>query len=429
MSRQLEVAVRPPAQSILDAMPCFVIVADATGRIVTANPCALRAFGDESGLLANNLQHFNAGRQNPVARGLRGGESDERTTQGDMVRVQWQMAPMPGAGPGLRVHVGRDVTRLRVAQDFIANEAAEFRLSLLNILNDFEKDRAHMVDTQRATTNILADVALAESLRQDYQSATLNVLADLNEEKERLDLAEAALKAQARELDRSNTELQQFAYVSSHDLQEPLRTVHGAITRVANKHAGEFDAETQEYFRFAIDATTRMHDLIQGLLAYSRLGGEATPPVATDLTAVLQAVLGNLGASIEASKGVVTSEPLPTVMGNPVHLEQLLQNLVGNALKFRGGTVAPKIHIGARRQDKDWRITVTDNGIGIAPEFQARIFTIFQRLHDQKKYRGSGIGLAMVRKIAEQHGGLVGVESEPDRGSTFWLTIPAMKEN
>ena len=234
--------------------------------------------------------------------------------------------------------------------------------------------------------------------------------------------AEQALRQTAEDLARSNKDLEQFAYVASHDLKEPLRMVTGFMSLLKDRCQGQLDAKADEYIAFASDAATRMHGLIDDLLAYSRAGrGELTER--TDLGDVFDRVLRSLTVTVQESAAVITHDPLPTLTSHPVELTQVLQNLIGNAIKFRGERT-PEIHFGAQRQPGRWLFTVRDNGIGIDPQFAERVFMIFQRLHTRERYPGAGIGLAICKKIVERHGGRIWVESQPGHGATFCFTIP-----
>jgi PAS domain S-box-containing protein len=227
----------------------------------------------------------------------------------------------------------------------------------------------------------------------------------------------------ADELQRSNAELEQFAYVASHDLQEPLRMV-SSYTQLLTKRYGErFDGDAKEFMHYIVDGAARMKQLIEDLLAYSRVGtkGKEFKPVAVE--ASLRKAVSNLRAAIEESSAAVTWDPLPTVDADEVQLAQLFQNLIGNALKFRGPGV-PRIHVAAADQDGDWHLTVADNGIGIEPQYFERIFMLFQRLHTMGDYPGTGIGLAICKKVVERHGGRIWVSSTPGEGSQFHFTLP-----
>jgi len=235
--------------------------------------------------------------------------------------------------------------------------------------------------------------------------------------------AERALADRARELARSNAELEQFAYVASHDLQEPLRAVVSYLQLLERRYRSQLDERADKYIGYAVDGARRMQTLINDLLAYSRVGRRGDERTSVDLEAILGRVLASLEVGIQESGATVTHDPLPTVMSDPVALGQLLQNLVGNAIKFRGED-PPRVHISATRQEHAWQIAVRDNGIGIAPEYQERIFILFQRLHGRDEYAGTGIGLAICKKIVERLGGTLRVESTAGAGSTFLFTLP-----
>ncbi len=234
------------------------------------------------------------------------------------------------------------------------------------------------------------------------------------------------LRIQTAELVRSNRDLEQFAYVASHDLQEPLRMVSSYTQLLARRYKGRLDADADEFIAFAVDGAKRMQRLINDLLAYSRVGtrGEEFEP--TDCTTALDQALLNLKAAVAESGAVVTRDPLPTVPADPRQFGQLLQNLVGNALKYHGHE-SPRVHVSAEQKGTEWVFSVRDNGIGIDPKYAERVFVLFQRLHNREQYSGTGIGLAICKKIVERHDGRIWVESQLGSGATFYFTIPAGK--
>ncbi len=272
----------------------------------------------------------------------------------------------------------------------------------------------------------------AEVLRQDKEVLEIKVAErteELRDANARLSVelderrrAEAKLALYAQDLSRSNAELEQFAYVASHDLQEPLRMVASFTQLLAKRYQGRLDQDADEFIGFAVDGATRMQQLINDLLAYSRVGTRGKPPAPADLNEILELAEANLHEAIKESGAVVTHESLPLVNGDQIQLIQLFQNLLANAIKFRGPE-PPRIHVSAQPQENGWRLAVQDNGIGVAPEHQERIFAIFQRLHGRSEYPGTGIGLAICKKIVERHGGHIWVESVAGQGSTFYFNI------
>ncbi len=235
--------------------------------------------------------------------------------------------------------------------------------------------------------------------------------------------AEEALAQKAQELARSNADLEHFAYVASHDLQEPLRMVTSYLQLLERRYKDRLDADARDFIAYAVDGATRMQALINGLLSYSRVSTRGKSFEPTDGTVALERVLANLKVAIEESDAVVTYDHLPTVMADEVQLTQVFQNLIGNAIKFRSDR-RPEIHVGAEYRGGEWLFSVRDNGIGIDPQHFERIFKIFQRLHSHEEYPGTGIGLAVCKKIVERHGGRIWVESQPGEGTTFYFTIP-----
>ncbi len=239
--------------------------------------------------------------------------------------------------------------------------------------------------------------------------------------------AEEALTLRSEELARSNRDLEQFAYVATHDLQEPLRMVSSYLQLLERRYKGKLDSDADTFIGYAVEGASRMKHLIDDLLAYSRVSTRGREPVPTDCNVVLDHVLANLQIAIQDSQASVTREPLPTVQGDSVQLEQLFQNLVANAIKFHGDQ-PPEVRIAAKREGREWVFSVRDNGIGIDPKYFERIFVIFQRLHTREDYPGTGIGLAVAKRIVERHGGRMWVESEPGQGATFFFALPAQGE-
>jgi signal transduction histidine kinase len=255
--------------------------------------------------------------------------------------------------------------------------------------------------------------------RSDEEIRRLNADLELRVTQRTFELA-----ARSHELERSNTELQQFAYVASHDLQEPLRTISSFSQLLAKRYRNQLDDKAREFIDFTVDGCKRMQTLINDLLTFSRVGTDLKPLAPVRCDVALDRALKNLRLAIQESGTEIQRSPLPVVMADEVQLAQLFQNLVSNAIKFRG-PLPPRINIFAQRQDRSWLVRVRDNGIGILPEHSDRIFVIFQRLHTSAQYSGTGIGLAVCKKIAERHGGAISVQPSPEGGSIFSFTMSA----
>lgn len=236
--------------------------------------------------------------------------------------------------------------------------------------------------------------------------------------------AEQQVRQRTEELARSNRDLEQFAYVASHDLQEPLRAVAGPLQLLQRRYAGKLDERADEFIGHAVDGATRMQKLIDDLLSYSRVGRIEDPKQPVPVGDALAIALKNLAVVLQETEAQVTHDALPTVQGIPTQLILLFQNLIGNALKFRMPDRPVQIHVGAQSDGREWRISVADNGIGIAEQYFERIFVIFQRLHTRREYPGTGLGLALCKRIVEHHGGKIWLESKPDEGTTFFFTLP-----
>ncbi len=249
-----------------------------------------------------------------------------------------------------------------------------------------------------------------------------SVIRDITDRKRAQDM----LTKQAQELARSNAELEQFAYVASHDLQEPLRMITSYVQLLAKRYRGKLDEEADEFIHYAVDGANRMQTLIEDLLSYSRVSRLGQDMVATDADSVLDDVLRDLNVTISEAQAEVTHDALPRVRADASQLRQLFQNLLSNALKFRSDK-APAIQVTAQRKGSEWQFCVSDNGIGIEPQYHERIFVIFQRLHAPGRYSGTGIGLAICKRIVERHGGKLWMTSEPGVGTTFSFTLPAVE--
>ncbi|WP_307871333.1 ATP-binding protein [Micromonospora sp. M61] len=266
-------------------------------------------------------------------------------------------------------------------------------------------------------------------LGEDVDAMRQKIAADLAEvraARERIEWVNSQLQKQAEELTRSNRDLEQFAYVASHDLQEPLRKVASFCQLLQRRYAGQLDERADQYIAFAVDGAQRMQRLINDLLAFSRIGRLTTGFVEVDLNKVMGDVAGQTEAARQYADAELTWTDLPVISGEEPLLTNLLANLVSNSIKFRRADVPPKVHISARLVGAEWEITCQDNGIGIEPEFADKIFVIFQRLHSKDAYPGTGIGLAIVKKIVEYHGGRVWVDTDVPEGTAIRFTLPAL---
>jgi PAS domain S-box-containing protein len=350
---------------VFDAASAGMIMADRSGRIVLANTEAARLFGYENGELINKQVEI------LVPAGIRLEHRNYRTS--------FQTAPEKRAMGG-----GRDLAGIRKDGTEIPVEIG---------LNPLQTRNGLMV---------------------------LAVIVDLTERKR----AASRLAEQSAELQRSNDELEQFAYVASHDLQEPLRMVASYTELLAERYRGQLDERADKYIRYAIEGAGRMQRLVADLLAYSRVGSQAKPLRSTDSRAVLDGVLRVMRATIAESGGNIECGNLPLVMADDGQLALVFQNLIGNALKFHGDA-QPLVRIGAERSGDDWIFSIADNGIGIDKAHVDDIFQMFRRLHTREKYDGNGIGLTIAKRIVERHGGLIWLTSTPGQGATFYFTMHA----
>lgn len=294
--------------------------------------------------------------------------------------------------------------------------------------------RVHIVPVRNEQGDIFAGMSMSQNItlqkqaEQNLREARDELEIRVQERTQQLYAANFTLEQLNAELQRSNQELEQFAYVASHDLQEPLRAVAGYTQLLADEYQNSLDKTAQEYITYIIDGAARMSQLIQDLLAYSRVNTKGKPFIPTDCNSVLPQVLGNLQVLIAENNATITYDSLPTVIADKTQLVQLFQNLISNAIKFRREEL-PQIQITAELEDKAWLFSVTDNGIGIKSQYIERIFQIFQRLHTRREVSGTGIGLAICKKIVERHHGHIWAESEPGIGTTFYFTIPHLTED
>ncbi|MHB8508116.1 MAG: sensor histidine kinase [Candidatus Dormibacteria bacterium] len=261
----------------------------------------------------------------------------------------------------------------------------------------------------------------------DARAGLICQLIDLSERKQvetELEAARTLLQRRNLELERSNEELGQFAYIASHDLSEPLRVIAGHVELLADRYQAQVDDEARQWIGFAVDGCARLRLLIDDLLAFSRAAGGNEAAARVPVDEVVAGALKDLGVAISRASGVVQVDALPDIRVDPGHYRQVFTNLVGNALKFARPEVPPVVRIHAERGASEWRFVVADNGIGVPAAYRERIFRIFQRLNSREAYPGSGIGLSICRKVVERHEGRIGVDDSAEGGAAFWFTVP-----
>jgi len=292
----------------------------------------------------------------------------------------------------------------------------ETQQAILNILEDTEDEKRILGNTQKAVLNILDDYSEEKKIAEDTQIALMNILEDYSAEKEVVEKMNIKLR-------NSNKEMEQFAFIASHDMQEPLRTISNYIGLFQKQYKGQLDKDADRYLTSISGATFRMQSLIRDLLEYSRIGNDKNK-IVIDCNLVLNDVLNDMNESIKENSAIIHSEKLPVINGYLSAIKSLFQNLISNAVKFKKKDVHPIIYISAEVKHDEWFFAIKDNGIGIDKKYYNKLFVIFQRLHTKAEYAGTGIGLAHVKKIIELHEGKIWVESELENGSTFYFTIP-----
>jgi PAS domain S-box-containing protein len=370
-------------RSLFEAAPDAILIVDRSGRIILVNEQTEQLFGYHrlelhgqliemlvperfrNGHVAQRDAYIASPRTRPMGSGL---ALCGVRKDGTEVPVEISLSPLEGATGGQVIAIVRDVTERRRAEQELRNTAAELSRS--------------------------------------------------NEELQRLTI----------ELSRSNDELEQFTHVASHDLQEPMRMVSSYTQLLGRRYKGKLDEDADEFIAYAVDGANRMQRLIEDLLTYARVGSRESAFEAVDLHSVVQSSLDDLQAPLSDSGGTVDVGDLPVVHGDSGSLTQLFQNLIGNALKYRGDK-SPRVTVTATSRNGHWEISVQDNGIGFEQEYAEQLFSMFKRLHPRERFEGTGIGLAICKKIVERHGGQIWAESEPGQGARFVFTLPGPSDS
>jgi len=314
---------------------------------------------------------------------------------------------------------GQSSSKSPVLQIITPEDRERARDDMQRLLNGEKLGGIEYTAVKKDGSRIPVNIYASRTIRGNKAAGLRGIIVDISRHKQ----IEKELKETLNKLEHSNTELEQFAYIASHDLQEPLRMVASYTQLLARRYQGQLDTDADEFISYAVDGVHRMQKLITDLLAYSRVSTRSKPFEMTDCETMVDQALSNLQIPIEEASAVITRDPLPSIMADPSQLFRVFQNIIGNAVKFRRA-MAPEIHIRAEQSAGEWVFSVRDNGIGIDPQNKDRIFTIFQRLHGTVEYPGTGIGLSICKKIVERHGGRIWVEPNDGNGSKFYFTIP-----
>ena len=390
---------------ILENTPDYVAMVDAEERITWVNPAGWQLLGypPEQRPARLQLPDIHPGRAMDLLRD-----------------AALPTAGREGVWSGETVITSRDGRAIPIWKVIVAHHDENRRVSYFSMIGRDLSERKQ-AEAEIRTLNSALEQRVAERT-----AALAQTVATLEGEVAERKRAEEDLARTVIDLQRSNQELEQFAYVASHDLQEPLRMVGSYVQLLARRYQGKLDADADEFIGFAVEGAKRMQRLIHDLLIFSRVGRDGDALSVVDCNEILATVGKHLERAIEESQATLVVESLPKVHGNPSQLIQLFQNLLANAIKFQD-QVPPRIQVSAKRQGSDWVFAVSDNGIGIDPQYFEKIFIIFQRLHDKRNYPGTGIGLALAKKIVEHHGGKIWIESIPGQGTTFFFTLRGAK--
>ena len=411
----------------------YAMVVDADGRIVAHNDAA--RVGEQ--LADAELRRALAAGESTVTRHLdqgtpvyaaavpvlQGGKPVAAVLVGfdaEVISAKVRQMLMANLAVGVLVLLAGALVLLLTLSAFVTRPLAALVSQITGLHERGEDDSARRVTEQ--WQDEIGDLARSfNALMQALERTTVSTerLAAEVEERKR---AQAVLDERSQDLARSNAELEQLAYVASHDLQEPLRMVASYLQLVEKRYADRLDADGHEFIGYAVDGAKRMQALINDLLAYSRAGARGGPLQPVEIDAVLDTAIANLGLSIGEQQVRIERGRLPTVLGDPTPLVQLFQNLIGNAIKFRSAR-PPVVRVEGEADGPWWRFSVTDNGIGIDAEYRERVFVLFQRLHGRSEYPGTGIGLAICKRIVERHGGSIWIEDSPGGGTRFVFTL------